>query len=163
DEALAVVKDSLISRDYENGKMMFAATMCSSCHSVGGEGGAVGPDLTNLGTRFSEKDILESIIEPNKVISDQYAATVYYMKDGSSILGRFKNETADKYFISQNPFAPQTLRTINKKDVIKTSLSDQSIMMPGMINSLNKEELKDLMAYLISGGNKNNKVFQAAK
>ena len=160
DEALAVVKDSLINRNFENGKMMFAATMCRSCHSLGAEGGSVGPDLTHLGTRFSEKDILESIIDPNKVISDQYAATSYYLKDGSSILGRFKNETKDKIFISQNPFAPQTLRAINKKDVVVTSVSKLSIMMPGMINSLNKEELKDLIAYLVSGGNKDNKVFK---
>jgi putative heme-binding domain-containing protein len=162
DEAMAVVKDSLINRNFENGKMMFAATMCSSCHSIAAEGGSVGPDLTHLGTRFSEKDILESIIDPNKVISDQYAATSYYLKDGNSILGRFKNETKDKIFISQNPFSPQTLRSINKKDVVVTSVSKLSIMMPGMINSLNKEELRDLIAYLVSGGNKENKVFKPA-
>lgn len=162
ENALAVVKDSLTDRNYENGKMMFAATLCSSCHGMRNEGGSIGPNLTQLGTRFSARDILESIIEPNKVISDQYAATIYYLKDGSSVLGRFKNETKDKYFISQNPFAPQTLREILKKDVIKTSLSDVSIMLPGMINSLNANELKDLMAYLISGGNKENKMFQAA-
>ena len=160
DEALATVKDSLIGRNFKNGKMMFAATMCISCHTSGGEGGAVGPDLTHLGTRFSERDILESIISPSKVISDQYAANVYYLKDGSSILGRFKKETKDKIFISQNPFAPQTLREIKKKDVTVTSVSKLSIMMPGMINGLNKEELKDLMAYLISGGNKDHKVFR---
>lgn len=160
EDALAVVKDSLIGRDYKNGKMMFAATLCISCHTSGGEGGSAGPDLTHLGTRFSEKDILESIITPSKVISDQYAAKVYYLKDGSSIYGRFKKETKDKIYISQNPFSPQTLRAINKKDVVITSVSKLSIMMPGMINSLNKEELKDLMAYLISGGNKDNKMFQ---
>ncbi|MFP5081579.1 heme-binding protein [Pedobacter sp. JCM 36344] len=162
DEAVAVVKDSLLNRNFANGKMMFAATMCRSCHSIGAEGGSVGPDLTHLGTRFSEKDILEAIINPNKVISDQYAATSYYLRDGSSILGRFKSETKDKIFISQNPFSPQTLRSISKKDVIVTSVSKLSIMMPGMINSLNKEELKDLIAYLVSGGNKENKVFKPA-
>jgi len=162
DEALAVVKDSLVGRNYKNGKMMFAATMCISCHTTGGEGGSAGPDLTHLGTRFSEKDILESIITPSKVISDQYAAKVYYLKDGSSIYGRFKRETKDKIYISQNPFSPQTLREIKKKDIAITSVSKLSIMMPGMINSLNSEELKDLMAYLISGGNKDNKVFQPA-
>ena len=162
DQALSVVKDSLINRNYENGKMMFAATMCRSCHSIAAEGGAIGPDLTHLGTRFSEKDILESIIDPNKAISDQFAATSYFLKDGSSILGRFKSETKDKIFISQNPFSPQTLRSINKKDVVVTSVSKLSIMLPGLINSLNKEELKDLMAYLVSGGNKENKVFKPA-
>lgn len=162
EEALAVVKDSLVGRNFVNGKNMFAATLCISCHYTGGEGGSVGPDLTHLGTRFTEKDILESIISPSKVVSDQYAATVYYLKDGSSVLGRFRQETKDKIFISQNPFAPQTLREIPKKNIVKSSLSKLSVMLPGMINSLNKEELKDLMAYLVSGGNKDNKVFQSS-
>ena len=48
------------------------------------EGGSIGPDLTQLGTRFSDKDILESIIEPDKAISDQYAATIFQLKDGST-------------------------------------------------------------------------------
>jgi putative heme-binding domain-containing protein len=123
-------------------------------------GGAVGPDLTQLGTRFSNRDILESIILPSKVISDQYAATDFKMKDGSTITGRLKNEENGKYYISMNPFAPQSLQTILKKDVVATKMSEVSIMYPGTINRLNKEELKDLMAYLTSGANKNHEVYK---
>ena len=139
---------------------MFKAALCSSCHSLGGGGGSVGPDLTQLGNRFSGKDILESIIEPSKAISDQYAATNFLLKDGSTVMGRLIRDDNDKYYVSQNPFAPQTLREIPKKDVASTKLSDVSIMLPGLINRLSPEELKDLMAYLMSGGDKNNKVFK---
>jgi len=142
---------------------MFKASLCISCHTIGGEGGSVGPDLTQLGTRFSGKDILESIIDPSKVISDQYAATNFLLKDGSTVSGRLIREDDDKYYVSQNPFAPQMLREILKKDVASKKISDVSIMIPGLINSLNPEELKDLMAYLVSGGDKNNKVFKTAK
>ncbi|HCN82203.1 MAG TPA: heme-binding protein, partial [Sphingobacteriaceae bacterium] len=79
EDALPVVQN-LSGRDFEQGKAMFTASNCSSCHSMRGEGGSVGPDLTQLGTRFSDKDILESIIEPSKAISDQYAATNFYLK-----------------------------------------------------------------------------------
>lgn len=127
---------------------------------MNGQGGAVGPDLTQLGTRFSNKDILEAIIEPSKVISDQYAATIFQMKDGSTVSGRLKNEENGKYYISMNPFSPQTLQVILKKDVVSTKISDVSIMYPGTINRLNKEELKDLMAYLVSAGNKTNEVYK---
>jgi putative heme-binding domain-containing protein len=130
---------------------MFAASMCMSCHSFKGEGGQIGPDLTQLGTRFSARDILESIIEPNKTISDQYAATIFYLKDGKSIMGRLISQDDEKYTVSQNPFAPQILREIPKKDVDRTKVSDISIMMPGMINNLNSDELRDLMAFLMSG------------
>jgi len=150
DEALKVVDSGLNNRNLENGKNMFAASMCMSCHSFKGEGGQIGPDLTQLGTRFSAKDILESIIEPNKTISDQYAATIFYLKDGKSIMGRLVNQDDEKYSVSQNPFAPQMLRDIPKKDVDRTKVSDVSIMMPGMINNLNSDELRDLMAFLMS-------------
>jgi putative heme-binding domain-containing protein len=151
EEALKVVDSGLNNRNLENGKNMFAASMCSSCHSFKGEGGQIGPDLTQLGTRFSSKDILESIIDPNKTISDQYAATIFYLKDGKSIMGRLISQDNEKFTVSQNPFAPQMLREIPKKDVDRTKVSDVSIMMPGMINNLNPDELRDLMAFLMSG------------
>lgn len=151
EDAMKVVDSGLNNRNLENGKNMFAAGMCISCHSFKGEGGQIGPDLTQLGTRFSAKDILESIIDPNKTISDQYAATLFYLKDGKSIMGRLISQDDEKYTISQNPFAPQMLRDIPKKDVDRTKVSDVSIMMPGMINNLNSDELRDLMAFLMSG------------
>lgn len=160
DEGLQVVEGDLQGRDFEQGKMMFDAARCSSCHLMRGEGGGIGPDLTQLGTRFSVKDMLEAIIEPNKTVSDQYAATVFTMKDGSSILGRLTNEDDDAYFISQNPFAPEVIREIPKQDVVNTKYSYVSVMYPGLINRLNEEELKDLMAYLMAGGNKDHEIYK---
>ncbi|MCW3113473.1 MAG: heme-binding protein [Segetibacter sp.] len=161
EEALKVVETDSTDRNFAQGKMLFTAALCSNCHTLKGEGGGgVGPDLTQLGTRFSNRDILESIILPGKVISDQYAATDFRMKDGSTITGRLKNEENGKYYISMNPFSPQTLQVIQKKDVESTKLSNVSIMYPGTINRLNKEELKDLLAYLTSAGNKNHEVYK---
>jgi putative heme-binding domain-containing protein len=159
DTALVLVKDGLSNRNFERGRSMFIASMCKSCHTMRGEGGTVGPDLTQLGSRFSYRDMLESIIDPSKTISDQFAATVFYLHDGSSIVGRLMNQDADNYYVSQNPFAPQTLRNVSKKDVVRTQLSKTSIMPPYLINSLNGEELKDLLAYLKAGGNKQDSIF----
>ena len=160
DEAVSVVTNDSTNRNFSQGKMLFAATLCSSCHGMRGEGGAVGPDLSQIGTRFSNKDILESIIDPSKVISDQYAATVLTLKDESTIYGRLKNEDKDKYFIATNPFAPQSVEVVLKKDVAEKKTSDVSIMFPGTINRLNKEELKDLIAYMVSGANKNHAIYK---
>jgi putative heme-binding domain-containing protein len=160
EEALPVVDGNLGGRNFEQGKMMFDATRCSSCHLMRGEGGSIGPDLTQLGTRFTAKDMLEAIIEPNKVVSDQYAATVFTMKDGSSILGRLINENDETYSISQNPFAPDAIREIPKQDVQDTKYSYISVMYPGLINRLNEEELKDLMAYLMAGGNAEHEIYK---
>lgn len=160
EEALTVVEGNLKNRNFEQGKAMFDATRCSSCHLMRGEGGSIGPDLTQLSTRFTPKDMLESIIEPNKVVSDQYAATVFTMNDGSSILGRLTNEDDNTYFISQNPFAPEVIREIPKKDVADTKYSYISVMYPRLINSLNEEELKDLIAYLMAGGKEDHELYK---
>jgi putative heme-binding domain-containing protein len=162
EDALPLVETGLTGRNFENGKAMYAASRCISCHNMRGEGGNIGPDLTQLGTRFTAKDMLESIIEPSKVVSDQYAASVLTLKDGSSVMGRIVNENNDRYAVSQNPFAPDQIKEVPKKDVSNVRVSNVSIMMPGMINRLNPEELKDLLAYLMSGGNKDHKVFAAA-
>ncbi|MGC3944051.1 MAG: c-type cytochrome [Chryseolinea sp.] len=160
DEAFASVDGHLSERNFEKGKMMFAAGRCSSCHAMRGEGGSIGPDLTQLGTRFSPKDMLESIIEPNKSVSDQYAATVFTMKDGSSILGRLINENEKSYSVSQNPFAPDVLREISKADVASTKYSYISVMYPGLINNMNEDEVRDLVAYLMAGGDDKNDAFK---
>lgn len=160
DEATPLFDGTLAGRNFEKGKTMFAAGRCLSCHTMRGEGGSIGPDLTQLGTRFSSKDMLEAIIEPNKTVSDQYAATVFTMKDGSSILGRLISENEQAYSISQNPFAPETLREVPKADVASTKYSYISVMYPGLINRMNEEEVKDLVAYLMAGGDEKNDVFK---
>ncbi|GAA5222464.1 c-type cytochrome [Membranihabitans marinus] len=159
DQALDSIAASTDKRDFENGKNMFSAALCITCHTMAGEGSNVGPDLTQLGTRFSQKDILEKIIEPNSAISDQYASSVFELKNGSSVVARISREDDDNYYVSQNPYAPTELRTIAKSEVAKVKKSAVSMMPPRLINSLNPDELRDLMAFLMSGGNKNNELF----
>lgn len=158
EEALPLVAD-LSGRDLEKGKALYAATLCKSCHTMQGEGGNIGPDLTQLGSRFTPKDILTATIEPSETISEQYMASILELKNGSSVVGRLTDEDEDNYYVSQNPFAPNQTRAVAKADVARKKNSEVSIMLPGMINALNEEELKDLMAYLISGGNPEHEVY----
>jgi hypothetical protein len=82
------------------------------------------------------------------------------MKDGSSIVGRLINEESDKYFVSQNPFMPQVLREVAKADVLSKKLSTVSLMLPGLLRRLNDEEIKDIVAYLVAGGNPDHQVYK---
>lgn len=159
-EEAAPLMTGLTGRDFERGRQMYLASSCNRCHTMQGQGGSTGPDLTQLGTRFAPEDILEAVIDPSKVISDQYGATVLQMKDGQAIVGRVVNETEEAYSVSQNPFVPDAIEEVPKSEVASTSPSKVSVMLPGLINALNEEELKDLMAYLISGGNKDHEVFK---
>jgi len=154
-----LLADGLSGRNYEIGRNMFLATNCITCHSMGGEGQNIGPELSQIGTRFSPEDILRAIIDPSDVISDQYNTTVFSLKDGNSIVGRLISEEGEEYKVSQNPYAPDIIRTIPKSEVISMKMSSVSLMPPGTINRLSDDEVKDLLAYLISGGNAENELF----
>lgn len=160
DEAMEVIEKDSTQRDFLIGKNMFAATLCSSCHMMGREGNDIGPDLTQVGTRYGTRDILEKIIDPNKAISDQYAAQVFDLRDGNSVVGRLLREDEKNYYVIQNPYSPNEVREIPKSQVRRVSFSTISMMPPRLINSLNPEELKDLMAYLKSAGNENNPIYE---
>ncbi len=79
------------------------------------------------------------------------------------MLGRLIKQDDDKYYVSQNPFAPQQLREILKTAVSNKKLSNASIMPKGLINSLNPDELANLMAYLTTARGKNDKAYNAGK
>lgn len=161
EEALKVAEEGMSEeRDFEQGSLLFRAVRCASCHTMKGEGGSYGPDLTQLGSRFSVKDILEKIIEPSKNISDQYGSQVFQLKDGSSILGKLMGEEDGYYLVSQNPYDPLNSKKVRMADVTNRKKSKVSVMPPGTINVLNEEELKDLMAYLVSRGEEHTKVYK---
>lgn len=156
----SVIANDTSPRNFARGKELFTATLCSSCHSMGAGGGSFGPDLTQLGTRFSVKDILESIVSPHDAISDQYASKVFYLKDGSTVIGRLMDTDGSNYYIAQNPYAPEVLKKVERKLVVDVKVSDISIMPAGLINPLNEDELRDLMAYLMSGGSEDDPIYQ---
>ncbi|MCM4167123.1 heme-binding protein [Arenibacter sp. H213] len=149
--------------NYENGQNYFKASLCVSCHSVKGVGGNSGPELTQLGTRFTISDMAEAIIDPSSSISDRYRFTEYHLPEGRVVTGKVLKETKSELEISTNAFSPSLTTIIKKKDIIKQDESPISAMPPGLINRLNEKELSDLLAFLISGGDKNHKIYHESK
>lgn len=136
----------------ENGKRMYQAALCAACHQMNGEGGINGPDLSQVHTRFNQGEITYAILSPHEEISDQYAHTLFKMKDGKRIAGRVVSEEGDKITLIPNPFSPNETIELAKADVEDRELSPISPMPPGLLNRLNEDELADLFAYLLSGG-----------
>ncbi|MGH8047002.1 MAG: c-type cytochrome, partial [Chthoniobacterales bacterium] len=159
DDMVKLVAGGLKGRNFERGKGMYAATLCAACHKFAGDGGNVGPDLTGTGNRYTIRDLAENILEPSKVISDQYGSEELHTKDGNLIIGRVVAEEAGKLMVMTSPLTPADLTPVPVADVKERKVWNTSMMPPGLINSLNEEELKDLIAYLMSGGNANDKAF----
>ena len=145
-------------RSFAKGKEVFNAAQCLACHRFGNEGGSVGPDITAVSSRFSRRDLLESILEPSKVISDQYQSTTIVTKNDEDFTGRLVDEDATKVALVINPLAPQRVEIL-KADITRREASKISPMPEGLINTLTKEEILDLLAYIESSGRKNHSAF----
>jgi putative heme-binding domain-containing protein len=138
-------------RNFANGRDAFAAAQCILCHRFGDEGGAVGPDLTSIASRFSLHDIAESIVDPSKVISEQYANEEFTLKNGDIALGRVVGETPDSITVRPSLLAPQ-LQDVKKAEIKTQAVSKVSPMPPALISILSEKDVLDLLAYLASQG-----------
>jgi putative heme-binding domain-containing protein len=137
---------------FDNGKNMYNATLCISCHSMNGEGGVSGPELTQIGSRFTVDAIGEAIINPSGTIVDRYQYSNYYLSDGSIVTGIAINEDEKNIEVSISPFATDVTVNVRKDKLKKIELSKTSPMPSGLINRLNEQELTDLIAYMLSTG-----------
>jgi putative heme-binding domain-containing protein len=160
DSILAAAGPELKGRDFENGKKMFAAGRCILCHRYDAEGGATGPDLTQLAGRFALKDMAEAVVDPNKVVPDLFRATVIETKSGQVYTGRIASENADSVTIITNPEDATKFQTIPISEIETRTVSMTSQMPKDLLKSLNQDEVLDLMAYLLSRGNKNAPMFK---
>ena len=130
----------------EAGRPVFEK-QCAGCHRFGAIGKDVGPDLTTLTGRFKRRDILESILWPSKVISDQYQAEMIELTDGSVVTGMLVRENATALLIrtGENPDKPVV---VTKARVANRATSTVSLMPEGLIDSLSHDEIANLLAFV---------------
>lgn len=147
-------------RNYANGRNLFGAATCFACHRFGQEGGAIGPDLTSVGGKYSPRDLLVHIIEPNKEISDQYGQLEVTLNDGGKVFGRIMNLKGDGIILNINMMDPNAQQTIDRKVIKSMEQSKTSMMPPGLLNTLKDTDILDLMAYLLSKGNAEDPMFK---
>jgi putative heme-binding domain-containing protein len=160
-DAMAALPAKLTGRDFARGKAMFTATACIICHKLGSEGSSgVGPDLSGAGGRYSIRDLLENIIDPSAVISDQFGTEQIERADGDPLVGRVVGEENGELLVMANPFAPDDKTKVKTSAVKARKPFNVSMMPPGLINSLNPDELQDLLAFILSGGNESDAMFR---
>ena len=104
-------------------------------------------------------DVLMSIVQPSAVVSDQYANSAIGRVDGGKTIGRILNEEGDKLLLAVNPFDFSVQLSINRSDILSIDRAAESPMPVGLINSLNAQEVADLIAYLVSGANPKDKLY----
>jgi len=148
-------------RDFASGKAAYNDAQCLLCHRFGNEGGSIGPELTAASSKYSRRDILESILEPSKVISEQFQNFTIVKRDGEAETGRIVDEREDKIVVQPSPLAPERV-DIKKSEIAERRASKVSPMPEGLLNQLTKPEILDLLAYIESAGKDNAANFKPA-
>ena len=155
EEAMAIARAEVLSKgDVARGRNLFFATGCAGCHRFAGEGSGVGPDLTSLGNKFSAADVLEAILDPSKVVSDQFAGAVLTRKDGSTVFGRVaqRGDGAARVYEVVTATADAAVVRVPGAEVAGVAAAKLSPMPAGLIDRLNEQELIDLLVFLLSRG-----------
>ena len=160
DDLLPAVSDPNHVPNFQRGQNVFAAAQCYKCHRMGIQGGILGPDLTAAGGRFNQKDMLVSIVEPSKVISDQYGATQFLTDDGRAVVGRVINMNGKQLQILTNMLDPSSLTNLNRDEVESTRPATSSMMPEGLLDTFTQQEVADLVAYLRAGGRPDSPIYK---
>lgn len=147
-------ESSIEGRNLEQGRAMFVAGQCFQCHRMDGDGGSVGPDLTGAGRRFGLQDLLVALVEPSQAISDQYGATVFQLDDGRLLTGRVANLSGSFYMIQTNMLEPGNLTRVNVEEIVGQRPATTSMMPEGLLDSMTRDEVLDLLAYMRSAADR---------
>lgn len=153
-------------RSFERGKSLFTAASCVQCHKMQGQGGIVAPDLAELPQKLNEKkftrpDILREILEPSKVINEKYRTYLIETSKGDLVTGVVVEQNDKTIQVVTNPNVKP--REIVLKDIVDKTEAKVSMMPEGLLVTLDKDEILDLLAYIMSGGDGKHAFFKAAR
>ncbi len=155
EELAPLLREPLRDRDLARGRTAFVKARCAECHRFDGAGGATGPDLTGAGSRFSRSDLLDALLTPSATISDQYQDTEILTRDGDLFVGRIEGDADGVLKLRRLP--PQEDLLEFKRDEIAARRPHPLSRMPsGLIDVLERDEVLDLVAYLLGEGARGN-------
>lgn len=140
-------------RDLLRGKEFFSKLACVQCHKLGGEGISYGPDLNDVFARYKNNraEVLRQILEPSLVISNRYVNFQFELKDGDSVTGMIVKEDGETVTIQTGP-SEALVQTVKKGEIKERQPQASSPMPAGLLYTLTKDQIFDLLAYLEAGG-----------
>lgn len=134
--------------DLARGQKLFAdvnGLACVKCHAVGGQGGAVGPDLTGIAAKYTRDEIASSILYPSAKIASGYESVIVATKDGRVVTGVIKADTTSGLELED---ADAKRVRVELDDIEERRSGDVSIMPNGLAEGLKPQDFADLLAYL---------------
>ena len=150
DQVVAAANSSVEANGAILGRRLYAQLGCADCHAIHGIGASVGPNLTNVGRRYSTADLARAIVEPSDEIPDIYRQTTF-VADGRSVTGRVTNMTADTISVTTDMRDPGSAVKL-RRDAIETETPSPLSAMPSkLLETLEANEIAALFQFLKLG------------
>lgn len=147
-------------RSFNVGKQVFQTANCVACHRLAGAGQEFGPDLSKLDAKIGPPEILKSVIEPSAKVDEKYQSVSFALTNGKTVTGLVVRETPDAVEVVENPLNRAEATRLEKSEIEARQPSTVSLMPLGMVDRLSREEILDLVAYLVSRGDPKHELFQ---
>ncbi len=135
----------------QRGLQAFMKASCHQCHAVAGHGVNLGPELCDVSQRYKGEKLLRQIIEPSAEIPENFRNVKLDLADGRSVTGVIVKQESGEYHVMTNLLTPTSVTRIAVKEVEAKVASKISPMPDGLLNSLTKEEILDLVSFLEVG------------
>ncbi len=149
----------LKGRNFNRGKEAFTAAGCIQCHNIQGQGANVGADLTKAGEEYPGAELLRQIVDPSAKIKDEFRVVAVFLKNDERYKGMIVKRDGDTIQLAENLQEPTKTVTIKKSDISRVVPSDVSPMPTGLLVTLSRDEILDLLAYIVSQGNAKHRAF----
>jgi putative heme-binding domain-containing protein len=160
DELASAVGGLKSGRSYGNGKQMFTVANCIACHKLDNVGTHIGPDLTKLDAQMQSLDVLKELLDPSVRINEKYQSYIFELENGKVLTGLVLDETPDRVRVIENPLAKADAVELKPSEIAARHKSPSSIMPKGLLDKLSREEILDLVAYVVARGNSKLPLFQ---
>jgi len=139
-------------RHLARGKQLFTEVSCNACHEIGKVSHRIGPGLAEVTSRLKPIEMLTAILKPSKTINEKYRTSVVHVNDGRALTGIITKQDDQAIYLVQNPLAGADPIRIPRDQIETMKQSNVSTMPMGLLNTLTKDEILDLLAYIRSGG-----------
>ena len=136
------------------GMQAFMKARCDQCHAIAGHGINLGPGLSDVAKRHKGRKLLQQILDPAPEIGEKYASFQFILKSGKILTGVVARETNTVFAVITNLLSPKNITRIKKKDILRKIPAKLSPMPRGLVNTLSREEIIDLVISLEAGGYK---------
>jgi putative heme-binding domain-containing protein len=134
--------------DARRGRKIFfqpGGALCNTCHRLGDEGREFGPDLSQIGTKYTRAQLLENILEPSKVIDPRFVAYSLEGTDGELHTGFLVKQDSTEAVLRG---ASGSEMKVPAKKIAKLEPQKLSIMPDGLFQHLTAQEAADLLEFL---------------